>query len=101
VHSIVVDIARFSTATTHHQLLQVYSIWPVGESLHWTWLEHTFELWDKGWELSDVGGSLLYGNRGAFFWRQEGALREVLLLHYFDTFQRTSVITCTVLCVLW
>jgi hypothetical protein len=55
------------------QNVQVYSVWPVGESLHWTWLEHTFELWGKGWEQSDVGGSILNGNRGAFFWRQEGA----------------------------
>jgi hypothetical protein len=65
------------------QMYKVYSVWPVGESLHWTWLEHTFELWDKGWE-SGAGGSLLNGNRGAFFWRQEGALREVLVLHYYS-----------------
>ncbi|KAG5182300.1 hypothetical protein JKP88DRAFT_199519 [Tribonema minus] len=54
------------------------SIWPVGSPLEWTWLEHTFELWDKGWEQPDGGGSLLNGNRGAFFWREEGALHEYL-----------------------
>jgi hypothetical protein len=58
-------------------------VWPVGAPLEWTWLEHTFELWDAGWGRGEGGsgggggGALANGNRGPFFWREEGALREV------------------------
>lgn len=54
---------------------QACSVWPIGDTLSWTWLEHTFDFWDGGWEKE--GGSLLNGNREAFFWRPEGALIEL------------------------
>eukprot|EP00752_Nemacystus_decipiens_P002827 g2635.t1 len=53
------------------------SVWPLGDSLDYTWLENCSEWWDPGWERRGRTSSA-NGDREAFFWRDEENLRKFL-----------------------
>ncbi|CBN78376.1 conserved unknown protein [Ectocarpus siliculosus] len=54
------------------------SIWPLGDSLDYSWLHSCAELWDPRWERPGSRSSPPNGNREAFFWRDEDGMRRFL-----------------------
>ncbi|CAN0008435.1 unnamed protein product [Ectocarpus fasciculatus] len=54
------------------------SIWPLGDSLDYSWLDNCAELWDPRWERPGSRSSPPNGNREAFFWRDEDGMSHFL-----------------------
>ncbi|CAN0345521.1 unnamed protein product [Pylaiella littoralis] len=54
------------------------SVWPLGDSLDYSWLDGCSELWDPRWEKAEGRNSPSNGKREALFWRNDDSLRTFL-----------------------
>eukprot|EP00903_Cladosiphon_okamuranus_P019501 g17933.t1 len=52
------------------------SVWPLGDSLDYSWLENCYEWWDPSWERTRGRSSSANGDKEAFFWRDQDSLQK-------------------------
>ncbi|CAM9112762.1 unnamed protein product [Laminaria digitata] len=50
------------------------SVWPLGDSLDYSWFDNCSELWNPSWGRPGSRSSVANGNREAFFWRDKDSL---------------------------